>query len=330
MPLISIIVPVYKVEKYLHRCIDSILIQSFTDFELILVDDGSPDNCGNICDEYAEKDSRIVVIHKKNGGLSDARNSGIAMARGKYIGFVDGDDYIEKYMYESLYNNIKEADADMAICGIYHCYDGVEIKKQSQRIKKVCGQIEVIEEVLSGKHVGVGANTKLYKKFLFDDVRYPVGRIVEDAFVIVELLQNVQTVVIDTLPQYCYFHRKNSITMSAFSERCYDFIDAYKKNLAIINNTLEYKELREVAKYRYYWAYFTLLNQLAADCKANRKNFEYIKIEVENFIKENYFSIIKNKYQSMGKRIAFTLIRLSIDSYIAIYNFWFYKIRHSK
>lgn len=99
MPTLSIIVPVYKVEPYLHRCVDSILAQTFTDFELILVDDGSPDNCGAICDEYAAKDSRILVIHKENGGLSDARNAGLDIAKGEYIGFVDSDDYISPQMY---------------------------------------------------------------------------------------------------------------------------------------------------------------------------------------------------------------------------------------
>ena len=115
-PKISIIVPVYKVEKYIHKCIDSILNQTFKDFELILVDDGSPDNCGKICDEYAKKDSRVIVIHKENGGLSSARNSGLDIARGDYIGFVDSDDYIENDMYELLYNLCEENNCDISSC----------------------------------------------------------------------------------------------------------------------------------------------------------------------------------------------------------------------
>ncbi|WP_227166600.1 glycosyltransferase, partial [Enterococcus faecium] len=111
---ISIIVPVYKVEKYLRKCVDSILAQTFTDFEVILVDDGSPDNSGKICDEYAEKDNRVRVIHKENGGLSSARNAGIDVARGKYLGFVDSDDYIDEDMYEILYENLKIHDADIS------------------------------------------------------------------------------------------------------------------------------------------------------------------------------------------------------------------------
>ena len=115
-PLLSIIVPVYNVEKYIERCIKSILNQSFTNFELILVDDGSPDNCGKICDEYKKKDSRIKVIHKKNGGLSDARNAGLNIATGKYIGFVDSDDIIHPQMYEKLFNCINKYNSDIVQC----------------------------------------------------------------------------------------------------------------------------------------------------------------------------------------------------------------------
>ena len=116
-PKISIIVPVYKVEPYIHKCIDSILNQTFKEFELILVDDGSPDNCGNICDEYAKKDNRVRVIHKENGGISSARNIGLDVSNGEYIGFVDSDDYIKLDMYERLYNSCKVNNADISIIG---------------------------------------------------------------------------------------------------------------------------------------------------------------------------------------------------------------------
>ena len=115
-PLLSIIVPVYKVENYLPKCIDSILAQTFTDFELILVDDGSPDNCPALCDAAAEKDARVRVIHQKNGGLSAARNAGLDAARGAWIGFVDSDDYIAPEMYEVLYQAVQSTGADLALC----------------------------------------------------------------------------------------------------------------------------------------------------------------------------------------------------------------------
>ena len=119
MPKISVIVPVYKVEKYIHKCVDSILNQTFSDIEVILVDDGTPDRCGEICDAYGEQDSRVKVIHKENGGLSDARNAGMPHASGEYIIFIDSDDYIESDMLEYMYTRLTEAGADMATCGLY-------------------------------------------------------------------------------------------------------------------------------------------------------------------------------------------------------------------
>ena len=117
--LISIIIPVYKVEKYLEKCIQSVINQTYENLQIILVDDGSPDNCGKICVEYAKKDHRIEVIHKSNGGLSDARNKGLEIAKGEYIGFVDSDDYIESDMYEVLYNLLKQYNAYVKICNFY-------------------------------------------------------------------------------------------------------------------------------------------------------------------------------------------------------------------
>ena len=126
--LVSVIVPIYNVEKYLRKCVDSILNQTYKNLEIILVDDGSPDNCGNICDEYALSDSRIRIIHKKNGGLSDARNAGLDIARGNYILFVDSDDYIDETMVEKLYEALEKEKAEMSLCSfVYVNDDGVPI-----------------------------------------------------------------------------------------------------------------------------------------------------------------------------------------------------------
>ena len=155
-PLLSIIVPVYNVEKYIERCIKSILNQSFTNFELILVDDGSPDNCGKICDEYKKKDSRIKVIHKKNGGLSDARNAGIERAKGEYIAFVDSDDFINKYMYEILYKNAKKWDADISICNFKMVCENDRIDEDISVIcedAKVYGRNEALNKLYSNENL---------------------------------------------------------------------------------------------------------------------------------------------------------------------------------
>lgn len=134
---ISVIVPIYKVEEYLDRCVESIINQTYKNLEIILVDDGSPDNCPKMCDEWAKKDKRIKVVHKKNGGLSDARNAGLDKATGKFVGFVDSDDYIEPAMYETLYNKISKDKSDMAMCNITKVYSDRKVKVHEKNLLKV-------------------------------------------------------------------------------------------------------------------------------------------------------------------------------------------------
>ena len=183
---ISIIVPVYNVEKYLNRCFDSILNQTFTDFELILVDDGSTDNSGIICYEYKTKDNRIKVIHKENGGLSSARNAGLDIARGKYIGFVDSDDFINKDMYKILFDTIQANNSDMVICDYYKVNEDDinkfrNLKCNCENIKiKNLNNLESIDNLFLTGEKFIYAWNKLYKRELFNDLRYEKGRIYEN------------------------------------------------------------------------------------------------------------------------------------------------------
>ncbi|EOS8043420.1 glycosyltransferase, partial [Enterococcus faecium] len=276
---ISIIVPVYKVEPYLRKCVDSILAQTFTDFEVILVDDGSPDNSGKICDEYASKDSRVRVIHKKNGGLSSARNAGIDVARGKYLGFVDSDDYIEKDMYELLYDNIVKEQADLSICGVYDLYANREPKILKTQYM-VLSKIEAMKMILEAKVVSVQAWNKLYKKEIFDTIRYPEGVITEDAAVILPVLDKTEKVVIDTQQKYYYFHRENSITSSRFGEKDLDTINVWKENEIWIKE--RHPELSSVAHTRTCWAHFIVLDKIVI---SNReRNYKGTK-EILNFLR---------------------------------------------
>lgn len=182
MPELSIIVPVYKVEPYLRRCIDSILAQTFRDFELILIDDGSPDNCGTICDEYAEKDSRIKVIHQNNQGVSAARNVGLDIARGTYLGFVDSDDWIEPEMYETMIATAKEKQVDVVVCGIkYHNDNGIFVR--SGFAEEAAFTQKTMLQDLYGKPscVGCGVVNKLFRVSCISGVRFQVGvKIAED------------------------------------------------------------------------------------------------------------------------------------------------------
>lgn len=227
MPAISIIVPIYKVEKYLPRCLDSILAQTFADFECILVDDGSPDNCGKICDEYAEKDSRIKVIHKANGGQSSARNAGLDIAKGDYIGFIDSDDWIEPNMYELLLNDLLHSGCDIAMCDFF-------IHRRKKSISSIPGNKKIMDadEIvkLSFSYQMLYSPIKLYNKRIFAEIRYPEDiKRNEDFFVFFSIIDKSQKMSFVRLPLYHYIFRESSITNSNFSESKYiSFVKMYE------------------------------------------------------------------------------------------------------
>lgn len=197
MPELSIIVPVYKVEKYLPRCIDSILAQTFGDFELILIDDGSPDGCGRICDEYARKDKRIVVIHQKNMGVSAARNAGLDIARGRYIGFVDSDDWIEPQMYEAMMDAIRENGADMAVCGVRYADEDGKFTRADMLSEGVYSRDGLLEDVFAmPNRLGGGCCNKVFDASKIASVRFKVGMtIAEDALYLFDCFMRIDGAV---------------------------------------------------------------------------------------------------------------------------------------
>lgn len=197
MPELSIIVPVYKVEKYLPRCIDSILVQTFGDFELILIDDGSPDGCGRICDEYARKDKRIVVIHQKNMGVSAARNAGLDIARGRYIGFVDSDDWIEPQMYEVMMDAIRENGADMAVCGVRYADEDGKFTRADRLSEGVYSRDGLLEDVFAMPNkLGGGCCNKVFDASKTASVRFKVGMtIAEDALYLFDCFMRIDGAV---------------------------------------------------------------------------------------------------------------------------------------
>ena len=230
MPQISVIVPVYKVEPYLHKCVDSILAQTFTDFELILVDDGSPDNCGKICDEYAEKDDRIIVIHQENGGLSAARNAGLdwvfANSNSEWIAFVDSDDYVADNYLELLYEAAKVNNADLAMCGfVYADSKGKIIDNTIHFEIKEYNRNESFKLLIDKWATAIACN-KLYKKDLLEKIRYPEKKIHEDEFVIHHLLYNKKKLVTVSEQPYYYFQREDGIAHSENFSDCLDGFEA--------------------------------------------------------------------------------------------------------
>ena len=242
---VSVIVPIYQVEKYLRKCIDSIINQTYKNLEIILVDDGSPDLCGKICDEYAEKDVRIKVIHKENGGLSDARNAGLDIACGDYIVFVDSDDYIAHDMIEKLYESLVNNDADMALCSFeYVDEDGNIIKKEgfTSPIKnEVLSKKEMLCKLLENKHwyYSIACN-KLYKNNLMQDIRFPKEKIHEDEFIAHKSIGMCETISCIQEPLYFYVQRDNSIMGKGYNARNLDCVEAYfERTIFFIKNGME-------------------------------------------------------------------------------------------
>lgn len=224
--MFSIIVPVYNVEKYLDKCLASISEQTFKEFECIVVDDGSPDNSNDIIDRYVNKDQRFKVIHQKNMGISAARNAGLAIAQGDYVAFVDSDDYISNEYLEKFALKIANTDADIVICGF------IEVLKDSQ--KTVCfeaSSTEVIKQNILADICPSYPWNKCYKKYLFENIRFPVGKIFEDLLTIPEVCLNAHKIV--CIPEKLYYYNRqnlNSITSNLSTEKRYDVFKGRFKN----------------------------------------------------------------------------------------------------
>lgn len=240
---ISVIVPVYQVEKQLPRCVDSLLSQTYPNLQIVLVDDGSPDRCGDICDAYAAAHENVRVVHKKNGGLSDARNAGIEHADGEYLMFVDSDDWIEPDMAEKLYRALRDAGADLSICNFQ--YDCTAVPDETENYPN---DLPVPDGVTSGREiltekvfVGFGACytivcNKLYSGKLFDRVRFPVGKLNEDEFVFHEILLQCDRVACVHDALYHYVIRPGSIMRSAFYIRRLDGAEAFLRRAQVYQN----------------------------------------------------------------------------------------------
>lgn len=304
MAKVSVIVPIYNVEKYLETCVRSLLSQTLSDIEIILVDDGSPDNCGKMCDDFAKGDPRIKVIHKENGGLSEARNAGIMVATSQYIGFVDSDDYVAIDMYETLYSNVTRFDADVSICGLYDCYRTKKIPQFAGNEHLILDNEEALGLALEGVKFSVNAVNKLYKKELFDEIKFPKGKLSEDAFTIPLVLARARTVVFDSRPKYFYVHRGDSITTSVFKLQDFNVVEAYEKNLQLVKE--RFPRFRRQAEFRLLWSYMCVFDKMILS--ENFTDFESYK-KVLAQIRRQTFSVLINPVFSL-KRKAVSLVLL--------------------
>lgn len=231
-PLISIVVPVYNVEAYLHKCVDSILAQTYRNIEVILINDGSPDKSPEVCDNYAKEDSRVIVIHQKNGGLSDARNTGIEVASGSWISFIDSDDWVERDFIERLLNLAIRHKADIGICGYRKVLEGGVVEATTIKPKPqatVMNNLDALRDLLTRqRYGGVMTWNKLYRACIFTDnnIRFPKGRVHEDNFTTYKTFYYANKVAYMDEPLYNYLQRGDSIMGEPFSLKRLDILDA--------------------------------------------------------------------------------------------------------
>lgn len=234
MPNISVIVPVYNVEPFLHRCVDSILRQTEPDFELILVDDGSPDHCGEICDAYADRDQRVRVIHKKNGGLSSARNAGIdwvfANSDSRWLAFIDSDDWVHETFLQALYSAAEKTCCRMSACGFYTTVGETKLPGEAGAVFCVAA-----DDYYCGNRHGEltsAACNKLYHRSLFKTIRYPIGKLHEDEFVTYKLVYMAEKIGVTDAALYAYYQNPEGITRSEWSPRRMDMLEAFEQQIA--------------------------------------------------------------------------------------------------
>ena len=315
--MISIIVPVYKVEKYIRKCIESILNQTYKDFELILVDDGSPDDSGAICDEYAEQDSRIKVLHQRNAGQASARNAGLAVAKGEYISFVDSDDTVEPYMLEVLKEMFTTFGCDIAMCGHRLVQENEDFVSSVTEYQPELLDIESLWNEIFG-NLNNAVWNKLFKRELLDDIRFPLDlHHGEDLIFNLEYLKKCKTGAINRIPCYNYLKRTDSITTSAFSSKKIMEISSKDKALEIVRMN-KVSQIANAEKF----CFRARMNVMRAIVKGRvEEQFLHILNECREYIKSNYKNV---KYNLRRKeRLEYHLnMKIFVIYKVIVRKFW--------
>lgn len=321
---VSIIVPIYNVEKYLPKCIESIIVQTYTNLEIILVNDGSPDNSRIICDEYSKKDHRIKVINKENGGLSDARNTGLDVATGDYISFIDSDDYIHEEYCETLLNLLKKFDADIAQCEFLKVYEkginnfNIETCAVEQKIT-VLSNKDVLNNLYNEHYIStVVVWNKLYKRELFEQIRFPKGKVHEDEYTTYKVLFGTKKVVCTSKQMNFYLQRPDSImgndNGNGFYTKLLDKLGAYQEQIVFYGDKKLF-DLENKAKISFE---SLLKSSMIEVSKSNLDNkneiFHYLII----FYKKNNFINSDNMTISFKKKARILLFKYSPIFFIRI------------
>ena len=298
-PLISVIVPIYNVEKYIRQCIESIICQTYSNLEIILVDDGSPDKCGDICDEYAKLDNRIKVIHQENKGLSAARNAGIKASTGEYIGFIDSDDFIMPNMYEVLLNICIDNECNIAKCST------IDVKNRKYPIVKsksdvnVYSSKEILDKIYSKENIFNPAPcNKLYSKRIFKKILFEEGIIHEDEAAMVQFIYYAERIAVTNDILYCYYLSPDSIMRKKFSHKRFDVLKAFEIRMEFLKK-VGMNDLFMKTQVQYSYIIANLYYQLYIN--GLDKNEEYMSIISEKYkliqedLKLNRFYNDKNR-----------------------------------
>lgn len=301
-PLVSVVIPIFNVEKYLKKCIESVRAQIYKNIEIILIDDGSEDNSPQICDDYQQLDNRIHVIHKINGGLSDARNAGIDVCTGEYIVFVDSDDYIHPYMIKGMLAIALDEETDIVECGVCHVNENNHADFGIGSIpcrKKILNHDRAIEEVLDYK-LGITVWNKLYKSSLFQQIRFPMGRLHEDEFVVPFVIDMCSKYALIDNRYYAYVKRKGSIMDMPFNSNKMDILEAHQSRLEYFSKKYDGKYDMTI-KYHFYVACVNL--------KILMKN-QFSKSEVKKIYKDLFQELIVSSSVDINKKIKILLYKL--------------------
>lgn len=305
---ISVIVPIYQVEEYLEKCIESIIHQTYRNLEIILVDDGSKDNCPSICDQYQKMDNRIIVIHKENGGLSSARNAGLDIATGDLVTFVDSDDYIEEDMLKVLSSNMEEHTCDISVCFWKEVFDGESkaektIERKKQHNVECLDKVQAMEKMLYQRGTDSCAWGKLFKMSLFEEIRFPVSKIYEDIAIMYYVFDRAGKVVFTDYAGYGYLQRNTSIMKENFSENKMSLIAFVEENESFIKE--KYPMLMNAAVSRTVRANFHIYLQIPSTEK-----YTCYRKQIEENIKARRAIVMKDKDAAKGTKGALLITYL--------------------
>lgn len=298
---ISVIIPVYKVEDYLDECLRSVVGQTYRNLEIFLVDDGSPDRCPALCDAWAERDDRIRVIHKKNGGLSDARNAGLDVATGDFIAFVDSDDWVEPNFLEVLLTALKKEDADLGACAIQSVFPD---RKEAWGCPRyaVTDSEATLAMLYRDTAYPVAAWNKLYRRELWEELRFPVGKICEDAFTTYQIVHRARKIVQIPEALYCYRIRPDSIMTTRFSPKRMDEEEAWRCNYLFMKE--QYPSVAKAALDFYLQRVNVLLHTIEPK---ERENYQKEYVFLRNILKKKLAYILCASSLGIKQRVRLLL-----------------------